>query len=1137
MKLPSGVDLTLSELQEMATRQQQQIEAQQQQLVAKEQRLKFLKQQELRHQQIASENERLRKLREKVEAQELKLKKLRALRGQVSEHKSNNNNLSAELETIKALFNEKEKELSVAVNKVEHLTHQLTDLRNGQFNNRDNKHNMQATLELEKLRKELVMRNKLNEQQNSKLAAHREVMLQRKDEMAHMDQRIAELQARLRKKRSQEQKETIYNNLANQQRTTYNNNNNANAKLGTRPLSSANIAAVEPYIKHAPKEMTKLEEHHDTKSFILSKQDPKYQTLPYSIKFPSSDGGKKLEGDVNSNVYLASEKRLMKGDYGKIANELRVDPIMGKGGKDLPSLVGKQTSIDYLPKETLSGKQDYKPSLGHTIAFEAMEDTLKQAKKEPPPVQQKPKFGLGYKPPTTLGNFTPRPFGTTYSTAMLGNRGSPVTTSASSPFINDSISGPGIGFPKTSTPIAAGNNNNDMKEIFITGAPSVAAPSRPFTFSQGQRAMDRVPATTTSQPLNVVTSVPSSTPSSSSPNSTTTVTTIYDSRTGQPLYQIATSRPQPPMQPQHTQDLPSPASTSSSSSGKYTHPLTSSGVYDSKSGAAVSQSTLPGNFSADVTSTANTDHNRNYSQSSAYKDEPERHTISHETVHKGDNSPPQHSPTSDQNVLPSSHQSDTHTTQSDQVDKKKDLSPTSVSSALSVLMSGTSNTMQAKPSYRYAPKSVIANTYMRRLGSTALDQYRQNMTQLYQDFITKQSDLPDSPTATVRPMNMSSQQDQPDSKRPPSPQTQTGEDEDSNGSSRQDGPPPYRGVPPHDLDAERLHYRPNAPKLRRRLSSGESDDLRQFQQQKSPLRQFSEDDVFTSDSDKAAVFRTDDVHHNNTNYPNMSTGSTNSTSNHVDQANKSKPNLPNTDRENSNMPMAKRRIKSLLKKKGSFGSSRRVSFDPLALLLDASLEGELELVMRTASEVPDPSAANDEGITALHNAICAGHYEIVKFLVEFGCNVNSPDSDGWTPLHCAASCNNLPMVRLLVEHGACIFATTISDHETAAEKCEEDEDGYDGCSEYLYNVQEKLGIINKGIIYAVFDYSAQNHDELTFRNRDSLTILRKGDENEKDWWWAKLRDAEGYIPRNLLGLYPRVEFKKQSDAGNKNKNS
>ena len=43
------------------------------------------------------------------------------------------------------------------------------------------------------------------------------------------------------------------------------------------------------------------------------------------------------------------------------------------------------------------------------------------------------------------------------------------------------------------------------------------------------------------------------------------------------------------------------------------------------------------------------------------------------------------------------------------------------------------------------------------------------------------------------------------------------------------------------------------------------------------------------------------------------------------------------------------------------------------------------------------------------------------------------------------------MVRLLVESGACILATTVSDDETAAEKCEEDEEGFRGCSEYLYS--------------------------------------------------------------------------------------
>lgn len=43
----------------------------------------------------------------------------------------------------------------------------------------------------------------------------------------------------------------------------------------------------------------------------------------------------------------------------------------------------------------------------------------------------------------------------------------------------------------------------------------------------------------------------------------------------------------------------------------------------------------------------------------------------------------------------------------------------------------------------------------------------------------------------------------------------------------------------------------------------------------------------------------------------------------------------------------------------------------------------------------DPSEPNNDGITALHNAVCASHDEVVKFLVEFGVDINSPDSHGW----------------------------------------------------------------------------------------------------------------------------------------------
>lgn len=71
---------------------------------------------------------------------------------------------------------------------------------------------------------------------------------------------------------------------------------------------------------------------------------------------------------------------------------------------------------------------------------------------------------------------------------------------------------------------------------------------------------------------------------------------------------------------------------------------------------------------------------------------------------------------------------------------------------------------------------------------------------------------------------------------------------------------------------------------------------------------------------------------------------------------------------------------------------------------------------------------------------------------------------------------------------------------------------------YVLGVQEKLGILSGGAVYAVFDYTAQQPDELTFTAGQQLTVLRKGDENEREWWWARLNDNEGYIPRNLLGV-------------------
>lgn len=219
----------------------------------------------------------------------------------------------------------------------------------------------------------------------------------------------------------------------------------------------------------------------------------------------------------------------------------------------------------------------------------------------------------------------------------------------------------------------------------------------------------------------------------------------------------------------------------------------------------------------------------------------------------------------------------------------------------------------------------------------------------------------------------------------------------------------------------------------------------------------------------------------------------------------------------------------------STNNGRRVSFDPLALLLDAALEGELDLVIQTSKQVKDLDASHDECVTALHNAVVAGHYEVAKYLIEAGSDVNVQDSDAWTPLHCAASCNNLPLIKLLVESGALIYATT-EEASTPAMKCDRSEVGFEDCYNYLMHVQNNLGVINDGIVYALYDYKAQEEDELNFSTGDELKIIRRDDGQEQQWWWAQKRaqpsdtnvdNKEGYIPRNLVGLYPRVKVTKQ----------
>ena len=231
-------EFALTELQEIAIRQQQQIEINQQLLLAKEKRLRLLKMEEQKNQQLSMLSQsngqiiagpivqplsastyaktienahKLENLKQNVLSQELKIFKLKELRNQILKHKLSNSNMSSELELLKSLFSKKERELCEAIKSVSELTKQIEQLRKiksignqGLVSIAANKADQikNNINELEKLKQELTIRNKLNEQQSKKIMQQQDMFASKQIEVLTLDKRIEELQNKISGKRN-----------------------------------------------------------------------------------------------------------------------------------------------------------------------------------------------------------------------------------------------------------------------------------------------------------------------------------------------------------------------------------------------------------------------------------------------------------------------------------------------------------------------------------------------------------------------------------------------------------------------------------------------------------------------------------------------------------------------------------------------------------------------------------------------------------------------------------------------------------------------------------------------------------------------------------------------------------------------
>uniref|UniRef100_A0A672PAD6 SH3 domain-containing protein n=1 Tax=Sinocyclocheilus grahami TaxID=75366 RepID=A0A672PAD6_SINGR len=878
------VELTLSELQEMATRQQQQIEVQQQMLVAKEQRLRYLKQQERRQQQTVSETEKLQRLKERVESQEAKLKKIRAMRGQVDYSKVINGNLSAEIEHISGMFQDKQAELQAAVLRVDQLSQQLEDLRRGKLNGLQTLGGQvtgTAALELRKLYQELKPPGPW--------------------------------------------------------------------KVSDLDIIVDPIAPPPPEPRPGPGFVTVLIINVLVRGSVMSDLVLMLNFFPFS----ANDAGWPTLNKSNTSVKAPDWK-----ESGTDTSIKTASPAGTPGDKD-SSQMGSAPPLNK-PQPPPYGAH----TSNHPLSSANSGSTSSLDRRKDVPLRPVP--SLPTNPP-------PQP---------AWPRVPPAPTGSSSQQIQQRISVPPSPTFQPSPPFFPPSERPD--------AP-LAVAVRPFIPDKGSRPQSprKGPATMNSSSIYHM-YLQQAAPKNYPLNIKPAVKAVY----GKPVLPPSSTPPSPLL-------------------------FGGSGAFPALQG--------PGGDMLDV--------ELDFDGQMMGVPEPPPPNVDH--------IPRPLSPTKLTPMVhsPMRYQSDAEL---EALRKKLANAPRPLKKRSSITEPEGPNGPNIQK-LLYQRFNTLAGGMEGGMGDVSGGG---GVTPFYQ------------PSTTTGEMLFDADNGNQLSETPIVPsEGAVAEDVVPQGDANDNEPP--------EQVAETLT--PPAPEPSEDNNNNPAETLAILP---SPVAEASTpEEADTCPSSQPTGKRT---------------------------------NLKKPDSERT-------------------GHGLRVKFNPLALLLDATLEGEFDHVQRIIYEVDNPSTPNDEGITPLHNAVCAGHHHIVKFLLDFGVNVNAADSDGWTPLHCAASCNSVHLCKILVESGAAIFATTISDVETAADKCEEMEEGYIQCSQFLYGVQEKLGVMNKGVVYALWEYEAQSADELSFQEGDAITVLHRKDDTETEWWWSKLNDKEGYVPRNLLGLYRRIK--------------
>ncbi|XP_032599173.1 protein phosphatase 1 regulatory subunit 16A isoform X2 [Drosophila grimshawi] len=187
---------------------------------------------------------------------------------------------------------------------------------------------------------------------------------------------------------------------------------------------------------------------------------------------------------------------------------------------------------------------------------------------------------------------------------------------------------------------------------------------------------------------------------------------------------------------------------------------------------------------------------------------------------------------------------------------------------------------------------------------------------------------------------------------------------------------------------------------------------------------------------------------------------------------------------------------------GTLSGRRHISFENSVVLLEAASRNDMPEVAALLQHGITPDAANEDGLTALHQCCIDNNVDMLRLLLDYGANVDAQDSDKWTPLHAAATCGHLELVRILIRHNANLLAVN-TDGNMPYDLCDDENT--------LDFIEGEMA--QRGVTQELIDETRSSTERVMLKELMELARI-SGDLEEPDYQGATplhIASANGYV--------------------------